>query len=205
MVQATLFTRSAFTLYVNQIERMQLGKLIYEAKNGSTAAQKCLFDEMADRMLVTCYRYIKNKEDAEELMLNGFYKFFRNIHAFTFEEDAALLGYVKRIMVNECLMFLRKKKAFTIVAETLAADIPLGEETLDNISANEILELVLQLPIGYRTVFNLNIIEGYNHNEIAAMMGISPGTSKSQLSKARGLLQKLMTQKGIEYARQKIQ
>ena len=72
-------------------------------------------------------------------------------------------------------------------------------------SANEILELVLQLPIGYRTVFNLNVIEGYNHNEIAAMMGISPGTSKSQLSKARGLLQKMMTQKGIEYARQKIQ
>ncbi len=184
---------------------MQLGKLIYEAKNGSTAAQKCLFDEMADRMLVICYRYIKNQEDAEELMLNGFYKFFRNIQSFSYEEDAALFGYVKRIMVNECLMFLRKKKAFTIVAETLAGDIPLGEEALDNMSANEILELVLQLPIGYRTVFNLNVIEGYNHNEIAAMMGISPGTSKSQLSKARGLLQKMMTQKGIEYARQKIQ
>jgi len=184
---------------------MHLGQMIFEAKNGSTAAQKCLFDEMADRMLVTCYRYIKNQEDAEELMLNGFYKFFRNIQSFSYEEDAALFGYVKRIMVNECLMFLRKKKAFTIVAETQAADIPLGEEALDNMSANEILELVLQLPIGYRTVFNLNIIEGYNHNEIAAMMGISPGTSKSQLSKARGLLQKMITQKGIEYARQKIQ
>jgi len=117
---------------------MQLGQLIFEAKNGSTAAQNCLFDEMADRMLVTCYRYIKNQEDAEELMLNGFYKFFRNIQSFSYEEDAALFGYVKRIMVNECLMFLRKKKAFTIVAETQAADVPFGEEALDNMSANEI-------------------------------------------------------------------
>jgi RNA polymerase sigma factor (sigma-70 family) len=182
---------------------MQLGKLIFEAKKGSSAAQKCLFDEMADRMLVTCYRYVKNQEDAEELMLNGFFKFFRNLQAFSYEEDAALFGYVKKIMVNECLMFLRKKKAFTIVAETNAADIPFEEEALNNLSADEILNLVVQLPVGYRTVFNLSIIEGYNHLEIAALMGISVGTSKSQLSKARGLLQKLITQKGIEYARQK--
>jgi RNA polymerase sigma-70 factor (ECF subfamily) len=181
---------------------MQLGKLIHESKKGSSAAQKCLFDEMAPRMLVICLRYVKSQEDAEELMLNGFFKFFRNIQAFTFQEDAALYGYVKRIMVNECLMFLRKKKSFTIVAETNAEDISLAEEALDNLSADEILGLIIQLPVGYRTVFNLNIIEGYNHAEIAEMMGISQGTSKSQLSKARVLLQKMVTQKGIEYARQ---
>ncbi|ULQ52572.1 RNA polymerase sigma factor [Flavihumibacter fluvii] len=184
---------------------MQLGKLIYEAKNGSSAAQKCLFDEMADKMLATCYRYVKNQEDAEELMLNGFFKFFRNLQSFTFEEDAALFGYVKKIMVNECLMFLRKKKVFTIVAETAAVEVPLEEDALNNLSAAEILQLVLQLPVGYRTVFNLNVIEGYSHKEIANLMDISTGTSKSQLSKARVLLQKLMTQKGIEYARQKSQ
>jgi len=184
---------------------MQLGKWIHEAKNGSSAAQKCLFDEMADKMLVTCFRYVKNQEDAEELMLNGFFKFFRSLPFSHFEEDAALFGYVKKIMVNECLMFLRKKKVFTIVADTVAAEIPLEEEILDNLSAAEILQLILQLPVGYRTVFNLYVIEGYNHQEIAALMDISPGTSKSQLSKARALLQKIMTQKGIEYARQKSQ
>ena len=182
---------------------MNLGKLITEAKNGSTAAQKCLFDELGGKMRVTCLRYVKNPEDAEELMLNGFLKFFRNLPVFIYEDDPELFSYLKRIMVNECLMFLRKKKVFTISADTLVTEIAIDEEALDNLTTEEILQLVLQLPVGYRTVFNLNAIEGYNHSEIAAMTGISVGTSKSQLSKARVLLQKLLTQKGIEYARQK--
>lgn len=182
---------------------MNLGKLVSEAKNGSTAAQKCLFDELCGKMLATCFRYVKNQEDAEELMLNGFFKFFRNLPEFIYQDEPGLFSYLKRIMVNECLMFLRKKKVFTISADTLVAEIPIDEEALDRLTTEEIWELVLQLPVGYRTVFNLNAIEGYNHAEIAAMTGISVGTSKSQLSKARVLLQKMLTQKGIEYARQK--
>jgi RNA polymerase sigma factor (sigma-70 family) len=202
MHRATSAAQSAFILAYKPNSGMKLGEWIREAKNGSSAAQKCLFDEMANPMLVTCYRYVKNQQDAEELLLNGFYKFFRNIAVFTYETDAALYSYVKKIMVNECLMFLRKKKVFTIVTDTAAADIALEESALNDLSAQEILALVVQLPVGYRTVFNLHAIEGYEHAEIAELLGINPGTSKSQLSKARTLLQKMITQKGIDYVKQ---
>ena len=162
---------------------MDITTLIKEAKHGSTAAQKALFDMFADKMLLLCCRYVKRREDAEELLLDGFYKFFKSI--------------------NECLMFLRKKNVFTIVTESAAEEIVLEEEALNNLSADEIFNLIVTLPVGYRTVFNLFVVEGMEHKEIAVLMGISEGTSKSQLSKARALLQKLLSQKGIEYVKQK--
>ncbi|HMK03029.1 MAG TPA: RNA polymerase sigma factor [Ferruginibacter sp.] len=184
---------------------MDIAQLVKEAKRGSKAAQQCLFDQFADKMLMLCRRYVKNREDAEEMMLDGFYKFFKNLPAFTYQGDAALHAWLKRIMVNECLMFLRKKNVFTIVTESTAEENVLAEEALSNLSAAEIFNLVVQLPVGYRTVFNLYVIEGFDHKEIAAMMGISEGTSKSQLSKARSLLQKMLSQKGIEYVKRKAQ
>lgn len=184
---------------------MDISELIREAKRGSTAAQKCLFDRLADNMLLLCRRYVKSREDAEEILLDGFYKFFKNLPAFNYRGEPALYAWLKRIMVNECLMFLRKKNVFTIVTESVAEEIALAEEALGNLSAAEIFNLVVQLPVGYRTVFNLYVIEGMDHKEIAGMMGISEGTSKSQLSKARSLLQKMLSQKGIEYVKRKAQ
>ncbi len=184
---------------------MDITKLIKEAKQGSTAAQKTLFNMYADNMLLLCCRYVKRREDAEELLLDGFYKFFKNIQSFTYQGEAALYSWLKRIMINECLMFLRKKNVFTIVTESAAAEIVLEEEALNNLSADEIFNLIVTLPVGYRTVFNLFVVEGMEHKEIAVLMGISEGTSKSQLSKARVLLQKLLSQKGIEYVKQKAQ
>jgi RNA polymerase sigma factor (sigma-70 family) len=96
---------------------METSQLIKEAKQGSAAAQKYLFDQLAEKMLMICRRYVKNQEDAEELMLDGFYKFFKNLSSFNFQGDAALYAWLKRIMINECLMFLRKKNVFTIVTE----------------------------------------------------------------------------------------
>lgn len=180
---------------------MQLAQWIKEARQGSSAAQKCLFDAFADRLLTLCCRYVKTQADAEELLLNGFFKFFTNLPNWQYESDAALYSYLKQVMVNECLMFLRKKKVFQMVAESAAADLSLEEDALDQLSAAEIYRLILQLPVGYRTVFNLFSVEGYSHEEIGQLLGISAGTSKSQLSKARGLLQKLMTQNGMEYGR----
>lgn len=184
---------------------MDMSQLIKEAKQGSTAAQKCLFDEMADKMLMLCRRYIKNREDAEEMMLNGFYKFFKNLSSFSYQGEAALLAWMKKIMINECLMFLRKKNVFTIASDLVAEEISLPEEALDNLSAAEIFSLVVQLPVGYRTVFNLYEIEGMSHKEIAALLNISEGTSKSQLSKSKALLQKMLLKKGIEYGKRKSQ
>lgn len=184
---------------------MDLSQLIKEAKQGSTAAQKCLFDEMANKLLMVCRRYVKNREDGEEMMLNGFYKFFKNLSSFSYQGDAALFACMKKIMVNECLMFLRKKNVFTIASDLVAEEVSLQEEALDNLSAAEIFNLIVQLPVGYRTVFNLYEIEGMSHKEIASLLNISEGTSKSQLSKSKVLLQKMLAKKGIEYVKRKSQ
>ena len=114
---------------------MDTSELIKEAKQGSTAAQKYLFDEWAGRLLMVCRRYVKNPEDAEEIMLDGFYKFFKNLSSFTYQGEAALFAWMKKIMINECLMFLRKKNVFSIVSDSAAEDISLPEEALDNLSA----------------------------------------------------------------------
>lgn len=182
---------------------MDTSELIKEAKRGSSAAQKCLFDQLADKMLVVCQRYVKNPEDAEELLLDGFYKFFKKIATFTYQGDAALYSWLKRIMINECLMFLRSKNVLAIVTDSIAEEIMLKDDAVDNLSAEEIFRLILQLPVGYRTVFNLHAIEGLAHSEIASLLNISEGTSRSQFWKAKILLQKLLAQNDIDYARQK--
>src|ERR1017187_3404606 len=182
---------------------METSELIKEAKQGSVAAQKCLFDRLAEKMLMIRRRYVKTSEDAEELMLDGFYKFFKKISSFSYQGDAALYGWLKKIMINECLMFLRKKNVFDIVTEANIEEIPLQEEALNNLSANEIFKMIVQLPVGYRTVFNLYVIEGMAHKEVAALLNISEGTSKSQLSKAKVLLQKMLLQNDMDYDKRK--
>jgi RNA polymerase sigma-70 factor (ECF subfamily) len=109
------------------------------------------------------------------------------------------------IMVRESLMFLRKKNVFTMLAEVEAENIPSDAEILSDLSAAEIFNLIVQLPVGYRTVFNLHVMEGMEHKAIAEELGIAEGTSKSQLSKARVLLQKMLLQKGISYGQRKTQ
>ncbi len=182
---------------------MDTKDLIKEARSGSAAAQKCLFDLMADKMMVVCRRYIKGREDAEEILLDGFYKFFRQLPEFRYQGEAALYGWIKRIMINECLMSLRRRNSFTLLTEAPPEEVGFDEGLLEQLSADEIFALIVQLPIGYRTVFNLFVVEGMDHREIAASLGIAEGTSKSQLSKARALLQKMLLQKGINYVKRK--
>ncbi len=184
---------------------MEIAQLVKEAKQGSASAQKCLFDLLSDKMMLVCRRYVKSEEDAEEVLLDGFYKFFKNLAVFNFQGDAALYVWLKKIMINECLMLLRKKNVFTIVTEAAAEDFSLEAEALNNLSAKEIFDLIVQLPVGYRTVFNLYEIEGMDHKQIASLLGIAEGTSKSQLSKAKLLLQKNLLQKGTGYVKRKSQ
>lgn len=180
---------------------MNIPEQIQDARCGNAAAQKALFDHLADPMMVLCCRYLKSREDAEEVLLDGFYKFFSHLKEFRYQGEAALYAWVKRIMINECLMFLRRRHAFSVVPEKRMEDLPLTVEPLAELSAAEIFDLIVQLPVGYRTVFNLHIIEGLEHREIAKLLGITEGTSKSQLSKARLLLQKMLFQKGINYVK----
>jgi len=182
---------------------MNNSELIKEAKKGSAAAQKWLFDQFSEKMLIICKRYVKNETEAEELLLNGFFKFFKKISSFQYQGDAALYAWLKQIMIYECLMFLRKKQVFTIVTESVAEEISLQEEALDNLSAEEIYRLIIQLPVGYRTVFNLCAVEGMAHAEIAKLLNISEGTSRSQFSKAKTLLQKLLIQNDIDYVKRR--
>lgn len=182
---------------------MDITQLIKEAKQGRAPAQKCLFDLLSDKMLLVCRRYVKSNEDAEEVLLDGFYKFFKNMGSFQYQGDAALYSWIKKIMINECLMLLRKKNVFTIVTEADVADYPLEATALNDLSAKEIFDLIVQLPVGYRTVFNLYEIEGLEHKEIATLLGIAEGTSKSQLSKAKIVLQKNLEQNGTGYVKRK--
>jgi RNA polymerase sigma factor (sigma-70 family) len=184
---------------------MQIAALLSEARQKSKAAEKYLFDMYVGRMMTLCRRYVKNPEDAEELMLNGFFKFFNSLGNFKYENDAAVYAWVKRIMINECLMFLRKQQSFKIVSDSEAENIGVDDDLLDRLSAKEIFDLIIQLPVGYRTVFNLFVVEGLSHVEIARELGIGVGTSKSQLNKARQLLQKNIDKKGGYYAKQQQQ
>jgi RNA polymerase sigma-70 factor (ECF subfamily) len=184
---------------------MDIAQLVKEARQGSASAQKCLFDLLSDKMMLVCCRYLKSREDAEEVLLDGFYKFFKNLSQFNYQGEAALYGFLKRLMINECLMWLRKTTVFTIVTEASAEDIPLEETALNNLSTKEIFDLIVQLPVGYRTVFNLYVIEGMEHKEIAGLLGIAEGTSKSQLSKAKLLLQNKILKNGTGYVKRKSQ
>ena len=182
---------------------MNISDQIEDARVGNAAAQKALFNRLADQMMAVCCRYVKSREDAEEILLDGFYKFFSHLSGFRYQGEAALYAWLKKIMVNECLMFLRRHHSFAVVTESMAEDVSREEEPLADLSAAEIIDLIVRLPVGYRTVFNLHVIEGMEHREIAQLLGIAEGTSKSQLRKAKLLLRKMLTLKGIQYVQRK--
>lgn len=163
-------------------------QLITALKRGESRAHKVVYERFAGKMMAVCTRYCANRADAEEVMLDGFMRVFEKIGQF--REDGSFEGWVRRVMVTESLMFLRKNKQWR-------QEIPLEDVTVEpdyewadtSLNETDLLRLVNQLPDGYRTIFNLYAIEGYTHAEIAQMLGISEGTSKSQLSRARLLLQ----------------
>jgi RNA polymerase sigma factor (sigma-70 family) len=180
--------------------KTDLQKLLNDCRRSKTVAQKQLFEHFAVQMFVVCRRYLSTNEVCEEVMMNGFLKFFQSIDRFEYANDAALAGWIKKIMVNECLMYLRANNSFLQISLDIFPDEPVDEDIISAISAEEIFKLITTLPIGYRTVFNLAVIEKMPHHEIANLLGISEGTSKSQLSKAKNLLQQLLIKTDAEYA-----
>jgi RNA polymerase sigma-70 factor (ECF subfamily) len=155
-------------------------------------------------MFLVCRRYVKTDEVAEECMLNGFLKLFKSLNTFVHKSDELTVAWIKRIMINECLQHLRKKNGFLVATEENVADVVIEEAAINNLTAGEIFKIITLLPIGYRTVFNLYEIEGMSHKEIAGELGISEGTSKSQLSKAKQMLQSLLVNTNADYAARKI-
>ena len=177
-------------------------QFINNCKKGNPKAQKQLFEQLYAPMYRVCFRYINHKEDAEDCLMKGFLKAFQNIDGFQYSGEGSLQGWMRRILVNECLMFLRKKSSFLFYPEEEPQQCSLPADVLLKIDAEALSSMVMQLPVGYRTVFNLFAIEGYSHKEIAGLLGITESTSKSQFSKARMKLKHVLDQqKTIVYGK----
>ena len=175
-------------------------QIICQAKKGSQKAQRAIFDLFGKRMYVLCLRYVRIQEDAEELLSNGFIKAFENLASFEVRAQYSFESWLKRILINECLMFLRKQNRAPMMVEPDETIASVEENPFQKLSADELFEVILKLPEGYRTVFNLYEIEGFSHPEIAEKLGISVGTSKSQLSKAKVFIKSLLSKNGINHA-----
>jgi RNA polymerase sigma factor (sigma-70 family) len=162
-------------------------ELIQLCNRGNEKAQKELYDCYANQMFRVCLRYTGNYMDADDVMISAFYKVFKNLAGFEFRGEYSLQKWIKTIMINESLMFLRNSKK--IIYESIDhTHVQITNEQENDIDAEQIHQLILQLPDGYRTVLNLFVLEGMSHEEIAIQLGISINTSKSQLSRARALL-----------------
>jgi RNA polymerase sigma factor (sigma-70 family) len=162
-------------------------KLIQKAIKNNRKAQNVLYELHAPKMLSVCRYYIRDVQFAEEVMLNGFLKVFSNLKKF--KKEGSFEGWIRKIMVRESISFIRQQKNIEFAVEEV--DVKSDYSILSNtkFEAEEIQQLIDALPEGYRIVFNMSIIEGYKHHEIAKILNISEGTSKSQLFKARKMLQ----------------
>ena len=160
--------------------------LISKALQNNREAQKVLFDMYSPKMLGVCRQYVKDLHHAEDLLLQGFLKVFKNLHKF--EHKGSFEGWIRRIIINTCISYLRKKNVFDLSDQDYVFN-DIATESIENTAVEDIQRLIDQLPEGYKMVFNLFAIEGYKHSEISKKLNISESTSKSQLFKARKLLQ----------------
>lgn len=159
--------------------------------------QKELYERYAPKLLAVCCRYCRNREEAQDVLHEGFIKAIKNLHRF--ESKGSFEGWLRRIMVNAALENIRKNKNLSIVEGIDEAEGQRVESVaLENMGAAELMKLVQALPAGFRLVFNLYAIEGFTHKEIAEQMSISVGTSKSQLSRARTALQNMIKETDVE-------
>ncbi|MBX2815622.1 MAG: sigma-70 family RNA polymerase sigma factor [Saprospiraceae bacterium] len=154
------------------------------------SAQKALYAKYSGVLFGICKRYVKQHEDAEDVLIETFYKIFSNIGQFG--GKGSFEGWMKRIAVNESLMFLRKKKSIHLTIDNLKTPVIHEDLTVEGLYEQDLLKLLDHLAPGYRSVFNLFVIEGYKHREIAEMLGISINTSKSQLIQAKNKLKGLL-------------
>jgi RNA polymerase sigma-70 factor (ECF subfamily) len=151
-----------------------------------------LYERMAPKLYQTCRRYLDNQHDIEEVLADTFYIILTKIGQL--KEAGAFEGWARRITVNQCLSHLRKRISFGVYIDESAAAEKASSETMAPMDANDLMALLQQLPDGCRAVFNLYVIEGYTHKEIAELLQISEGTSKSQLNFSRRKLQELVHQ-----------
>ncbi len=165
--------------------------LINGCMEGNRRMQEELYRRFSPRMYAVCLRYAGNAEEAEDILQEGFIKVFKKMDSF--RNEGSFEGWIRRIFVNTAIEHFRRKRYLMPVTEKEENTIE-GKYTsvLDDLGAKDIMALVQELSQGYRTVFNMYVVEGYTHKEIADILGISEGTSKSQLSRAKVILQDMV-------------
>lgn len=163
---------------------------IKRLKSGEDKAQTAFYQQFAPKMYGICLRFSKNSAEADDMLQEGFIRIFNHIKDF--RGEGSLEGWVRRTIVNTAINFYKKriKQGISTDLDHIKENVGNDNLIIDKMAADELLEVIQKLPDGYRTVFNLNVIEGYSHKEIADLLDISENTSKSQLSRARVALQK---------------
>ncbi len=161
------------------------------------AAQKELYNRYSPKMLAVCYRFAHSREDAEDMLQEGFIKVFLQMH--TFQSKGAFEGWIRRIMVHTCINHLKKNKRFNESVDLIqAGSLQIREENIPSIvQAKQIVDCIRLLPVGYRTVLNLYAIEGYAHREISVMLDIEESTSRSQYTRARQMLEEILIKRNL--------
>lgn len=156
--------------------------------------QEELYKRFAPKMYAVCFRYAHNSTDAQDLLQEGFVKVYRNLHRF--RAEGSFEGWIRRVFVNTAIEHYRKKSVqLNSVSEKEENTIEDSDlSALDQLAERDILRLIQELSPGYKAVFNLYVVEGYSHKEIGGLLGISEGTSKSQLARAKAILQKKIAQ-----------
>jgi len=163
----------------------------------NAASQEALYHRFSPRMLGVCYRFAKNREDAEDMLQEGFIKVFTQMHQY--RNEGALEGWIRRIIVHTCINNLKKNKKFSDSLDIIHANsVHVNEEMIPSImQAKQVVECIRMLPLGYRTVLNLYAIEGFPHKEIAGMLDIEESTSRSQYTRAKAMLEEILIRKKI--------
>ena len=174
-------------------------KIISECKKMHRAAQRQLYELMAPKLYQTCKRYLKKEEEIEEALADAFYTIFTKLDQL--KEVLAFEAWARKIAVNQCLLTLRKNVNFNIYIDDMKQGPNLESASETFLEAEDLMQLLNHIPEGCKTVFNLFAIEGFSHKEIASMLGISEGTSKSQLNVSRTKLKELVN--GLYYQKAK--
>ena len=171
--------------------------LVKACLSNNAAAQQDLYQRYSPKMLSVCYRYAKSREDAEDMLQEGFIKVFTQIKQY--EARGSLEGWILRIIVHTCINHLKKNKKFSESVDlAFAGNIIIREDNIPGaMHAKQIIECIRSLPLGYRTVLNLYAIEGYSHKEIASLLDIEESSSRSQYNRAKNMLENVLTKKNL--------
>lgn len=180
---------------------MSLKKLIEKCKQGDLKAQSEVYQLFAGKLFALCLKYSKNYQEAQDNLQDGFITIFKKMHQYQFK--GSFEGWLKRIVVNTALQKYRKKSVLNLISDEIPDEVEVEvDET--TVSLDYLLSIIQELPNRYRLVFNMYVLDGYSHREIAEMLEISEGTSKSNLSRARQILKRKVEQNVLDEKKNKV-